>query len=310
MTTDDPLLRALSDAVHAAGVTPPRVVLPEDRWATLNGVRLHYLDWGNPHLPHVVLLHGDGLQAHSWDLAALLLRDRYHLVALSFRGHGDSGWTPDSQLERDRFELQLDDTHAFIEHLGYAQLTLVGMSLGGLVAYRFAARSPERLTALAILDVAPELDAAGLAELARLRSAGEVLATFDEFLQSAQRFLPNRPPAQLRYSLLHALRQLPDGRWTWKRDLRATPVLDSAERAARAAALWQDVHAIRTSTLLLRGERSQLLTPETAARVQREMHDAELVTILGAGHNLHGDAPAEFARALDAFVSRHTRRTE
>ena len=303
MTPHEAQLAALTDAVHAAGLSPPRVVLPEDRWVELNGIPFHYLDWGNAHLPHVVLLHGDGLQAHTWDLAALLLRDRYHLVALSLRGHGDSGWTPDSELERDRFELQLADLRAFITHLGYTELSLVGMSLGGLTAYRFAARHAENLRSLVILDAAPELDAAGLAEIARLRSAGETLASFDGFLQAAQRFLPRRPAAQLRYSLLHALKQLPDGRWTWKRDLRAPPLADASERATRAASLWQDLRAIRTPTLLLRGERSQLLAPDVAARAVREIEGARLLTIPGAGHNLHGDAPAAFAQALDEFLT-------
>ena len=303
-TNQELLLDALREAVAAASLKPPRVALPEDRWVELNGVRLHYLDWGNPSLAPVVLLHGDGLQAHTWDLPALLLRDRYHLVALSLRGHGDSGWTPDEQLGRERFELLLEDTRAFVEHLGHARLTLVGMSLGGLLAYRFAARYPEKLNALVVLDAAPELDAAGLEELTRQRSASEILPTLDDFLQAAQRFFPERPQAQLRYSLLHALKQLQDGRWTWKRDLRARPVLDAAGRDAHVASLWQDVRAIRTPTLLLRGERSKLLSPETAARVGRELRGARLVTIQNAGHNLHGDAPAEFARTLDDFLTR------
>lgn len=289
------VLEALRDAVHALGIAPPGVLLPEDHWVTLNGVRLHYLDWGNAHLPHVVLLHGDGLQAHTWDLAALLLRDQYHLVALSSRGHGDSGWTPESDLGRDRSDLLLDDTSAFVEHLGYAKPALVGMSLGGLTAYRFAARFSEKLSGLVILDAAPELELAGLEEIARHRSASEVHATFDDFLRAAQRFMPERPLAQLRYSLLHALKRLPDGNWIWKRDLRPTRTPDSAERAARTAALWQDVQAIRTPTLLLRGELSKLLSSEVAARVGRKLSNGRLVTIRGAGHNLNGDAPAEVA---------------
>jgi pimeloyl-ACP methyl ester carboxylesterase len=302
MPTDALLLSALSDAVRAAVILPPRILLPEDHYVQLNGVRFHYLDWGNAHLPHVLLLHGDGLQAHTWDLGALLLRDSYHLVALSLRGHGDSGWTPDSELERDRLDLLLEDTRAFVEHLGYAQLALVGMSLGGLAALRFAAQYPEQLTALAVLDVAPELELAGLAELARHRSAAEILETFDAFLEGAHRLLPSRPIEQLRYSLLHALRQLPDGRWTWKRDLRPTPALSEAQRVATTAALWRDARAIRASTLVLRGELSKILAPEVAARFVRELSQARLVVIPHAGHNLHGDAPAAFASALDEFL--------
>jgi pimeloyl-ACP methyl ester carboxylesterase len=302
MTSDALLLQALSEAVHAAGIHPPRIVLPEDRYVHLNGVRFHYLDWGNAHLPHVLLLHGDGLQAHTWDLAALLLRDSYHLVALSLRGHGDSGWTPASELERDRLELLLEDTRAFVDYLGYAQLALVGTSLGGLTALRFAAKYPERLTALAVLDVAPELDPAGLAELARHRSAPEILDTFDAFLQGALRLLPSRPVEQLRYSLLHALRQLPDGRWTWKRDPRPNPALSQAEREAMTAVLWRDARTIRQPTLVLRGELSKILAPEVAERFVRELSQARLVVIPRAGHNLHGDAPAACASALDEFL--------
>jgi pimeloyl-ACP methyl ester carboxylesterase len=307
--TDARLLQALSCAVAAAGVAPREVVLPEDHHVRLNGVDLHYLDWGNAQLPHVLLLHGDGLQAHTWDLAALLLRDRYHLVALSLRGHGDSGWTPDAELERDRLALLVEDTVAFMEHLGYSDLALVGMSLGGLVGYRVAAQHPERLASLVVLDAAPELDRAGLAALSRLRRASEVLDSFDAFQQDAQRLLPNRPVAQIRYSLLHALKQLPDGRWSWKRDLRSAPALSAAEFEAKTAALWRDVRAVRVPTLLLRGELSTLLEPRVAARVVSEMSDARLVVVPSAGHHLHGDAPAEFARLLDEFLGGFERRS-
>ncbi len=91
----------LADAAEAAGLAPRAIVCPEDREVDLNGIRFHYLDWGNDHLPHVVLLHGGSLTAHTWDLAALLLRDHYHLVALDQRGHGDSGWTPEERLGED-----------------------------------------------------------------------------------------------------------------------------------------------------------------------------------------------------------------
>ena len=81
-------------------------------------MNFHYLDWGDEHLPHLVLLHGGSLTAHTWDMASLLLRDRYHVVSLDQRGHGDTAWTPDDQLDRDNGDLLLEETHAFIEQLG------------------------------------------------------------------------------------------------------------------------------------------------------------------------------------------------
>src|SRR5215212_5431669 len=119
-----PYEELMAEAAAAAGIRPSRIVQPEDRWVESNGIRFHYLDWGNPHLPPVVLLHGGSLTAHTWDMAALLLRDRYHLVALDQRGHGDTDWTPEDQLDRDNADLMLEDTRQFIEHLGYDHLSL------------------------------------------------------------------------------------------------------------------------------------------------------------------------------------------
>ncbi len=155
----------MADAARAAGLSPPRIALPTDHTVPLNGLRFHYLDWGNEDLPHVVLLHGGSLTAHTWDMAALLLRDRYHLVALDQRGHGDTEWTPEAQLGEDGAELMLEDTRQFIEHLGYEWLCLVGMSMGGMNAIRYAARHPERLAAVGIVDVAPETLRAGQIEM-------------------------------------------------------------------------------------------------------------------------------------------------
>jgi len=81
---------ALAAAAKAVGIERREIVQPADHSVRLSGLNFHYVDWGNPHLPHVVLLHGGGLTAHTWDMAALILRDRYHLVALDARGHGDS----------------------------------------------------------------------------------------------------------------------------------------------------------------------------------------------------------------------------
>ena len=52
----------------------------------------HLLEWGSPSLPHLLLLHGGNQSAHSWDLVSLHLADRFHIIALDQRGHGDSEW--------------------------------------------------------------------------------------------------------------------------------------------------------------------------------------------------------------------------
>jgi esterase len=292
----------LEDAVRAAGLSPPAIVVPEDRFVRLNRIRFHYLDWGNDHLPHVVLLHGGSLQAHTWDLAALLLRDRYHLVALSQRGHGDTEWTPEDDLDKDNADLMLEDTRQFIDHLGFGRFVLVGMSMGGMNTMRYAARHPERLAAVGIVDVAPETMREGQMEMEAFRSETETLERFDDFFARARKFLPHRAPEHLRYSLSHSLKRLEDGRWTWKQDhrrRRAGARLRPEDRAARADALWADLARITAPTVLFRGEWSKILSEELAARVVDTLPNARLVTIPRATHNVHSDNPAEFALELD-----------
>src|SRR6187401_2298102 len=113
------VLQRMRDAAAAAGVSPREFVLPTDHYAVVNNLRLHYLDWGNAHLPPVLLLHGVRLQAHTWDMAALLLRDHYHLIAVDQRGHGDSEWTDAARFNDDTFELMMEDTRQLVAHLGW-----------------------------------------------------------------------------------------------------------------------------------------------------------------------------------------------
>ncbi len=303
-------MAACADAI---GLHPPAIIQPTEGWVELNGLPFHYLDWGNAHLPPVVLLHGGGLTAHTWDMAALLLRDRYRLLALDQRGHGDSGWTPEAQLGEDNAALMLQDTRAFIDALGYDRLVLCGMSMGGMNAIRYAARHPERLTALIIVDVAPTVLQAGVLELEQFRRDTETLRRFEDFLERAVRFNPQRHPAHLRYSLLHSLKPVPDG-WTWKQDHRPRPGASErtaeqrqAERDRQAEALWADVRAIRTPTLLLRGAESKILSEEVARAMVQTMPQAEPVVIPGAGHSVQGDNPRAFAEAVDRFVARTVR---
>ena len=302
----------MSACAEAIDLRPPAIVQPEDRWADLNGIRFHYLDWGNAHLPHLVLLHGGSLTAHTWDMAALLLRDHYHVVALDQRGHGDSGTTPEEQLDPNNDELMLEDTSAFIDHLAYDRVVLCGMSMGALNAIRYAARHPERLAAVVIVDVGPAVMLEGRLEMEQFRNETETMRGFEDFVQRAIRFNPQRRPEHLRYSLLHSLKHVEDG-WTWKQHQRPATARETAEvhwKAERARWMRVDLAAIKLPTLLMRGETSKMLSPEAARDAVALLQDGELVVIPHAGHSVQGDNPRDFARVLDDFLTRRLARGE
>lgn len=301
-------LAIMKECAVAAGVDPTEFVQPRDHSVKLGNINLHWLDWGNTDAPHVLLLHGGSLTAHTWDMAVLCLRHKYHFVALDQRGHGDSGWTPESDLGQDGGDLMLGDTRAFIDHLNLPDLTLVGMSMGGINTIRFAARFGDHLRAVGIVDVAPVSMEEGQREMADYREATDVLDSFEDFVDRSKKFMPHRAEAHLRYSLFHSLKQTDDGRYTWKRDRRQRPPsqlsADDAQRAneQREAALWQDVRSIDKPTLLFRGAQSKILSEATATRMIDELPNGRLVTIPRATHNVHSDNPVDFARALDDFL--------
>jgi pimeloyl-ACP methyl ester carboxylesterase len=294
----DTMLQNMREAAAAAGVEPREFLLPADHFTTVNGLRLHFLDWGNSHLPPVLLLHGVRLQAHTWDMASLLLRDHYRLVAVDQRGHGDSDWTSEAHFHDDTFELMLEDTRQLVAHLGWKKFTLVGMSMGGITAMRYAATYPDTLSALCIVDIAPTAMNSGVLSMEGFKIETETLSRFEDFLERSHKFMPHRPLAQLRYSLMHSLKQLPDGRWTWKQDHRSGAV----HRHAPLADLWNDLPKITAPTLLMRGAQSNVLDPVVAQRAVTTLPTGKLVTIDPATHNVHSDNPNAFARELHAFL--------
>ena len=80
-------------ALEIADLHPDAVRLPDDHQVIIGAIRFHYLDWGGSGTP-ILFLHGGGLNAHTWDCVAVMLRDRYRCIALDQRGHGDSEWSP------------------------------------------------------------------------------------------------------------------------------------------------------------------------------------------------------------------------
>jgi len=311
--TDADYREALGAAAEAAGLAPPAIVVPEDREVTLGGLRFHYLDWGSAERPTVVLLHGGSQTAHTWDLAALLLRENYHLVALDQRGHGDSEWTPDP--EQDTTPLMVEDARSFLAHVerespGASPLVLVGMSMGGGVALRYASENPAALRALVIVDVAPETIPRGGEGMRRFRAETETLDRFEDFLERAVRFNPDRPEAHLHYSLLHALKQTDDGRWTWKYDPRRrageeekNEAEEERARTQRERETWTAVRAIRVPTLFVHGGESAVVEKDAIRRAAEAMDDGRWVSIAGASHTVQGDRPGEFAGAVTDFLT-------
>ena len=162
-----------------AGLTLPDLALPAAHHVILRGMRFHYLDWGTRGLPPMLFLHGGGLNVHTWDLVCACLKPERHCLALDQRGHGDSEWSPTMDYAT---ESHAEDLGAFVDHLGLDRFVLIGMSLGGANALAWAGSHSERLAALVLVDVGPEVRQAGVRKIAAFTSEATPLDSVEDYV--------------------------------------------------------------------------------------------------------------------------------
>src|SRR5271168_4535779 len=151
--------RLLSAAQRHAVPHHEDLVLPaEGMVRRSSGPALHYVEWPGyaSGAPDVLMLHGGGLHAHTFDLTGNLLRRHARCLALDLRGHGDSDWVEPSRYGS---EAICDDIDAVIAALNLENVVVLGHSLGGMCAMVWAGRRPTVLRGLIVVDVAPEMDA-------------------------------------------------------------------------------------------------------------------------------------------------------
>src|SRR5262245_32757662 len=107
---------------------------PQDRFISVNGLRLHYLDWGGEDKQPLILLHGIGRVAHTFDHLAPHFTPNYHVMAVDMRGHGDSGWDPQGAY---LVEDYVKDIESMASQLRLRNIVIWGNSTGGRVAQVF-----------------------------------------------------------------------------------------------------------------------------------------------------------------------------
>jgi esterase len=267
---------------------------PEDKFITANGLNLHYLDWGNPSATPMVLLHGLCGNAHYWDFFAQDMKNDYHVLSLDQRGQGDSSWA-ENYGPRD----YVLDLEAFVSTLGLESILLIGHSMGGINAIIYAARHPDQVSRLVIVDIGPEIAAAGI-ERMKNEQANEPdsFSSEREALSYMKQLEPRHSEAFAQHQARHALKRDDKGRLTFKYD-RA---LISTELQSPQW-LWEYIREIICPSLLVHGVESDMISGETAQREVDTLVFGSVVDIEHAGHSVPGDNPEAFETAVRNFLS-------
>jgi pimeloyl-ACP methyl ester carboxylesterase len=259
-----------------------------------NGLHLRVLEWGERGRPPLCFVHGGAAHAHWFDRVAPAFADRFHVISLDQRGHGESEWPRPPSYATEDFAA---DLAAVMDGMGWQEMVLVGHSMGGHNAMAFAAWHPRRVRALVVADARPALPEErlrtmrrrGQRPLRRHASLGAAVAAF--------RLLPADTVAE-RSLLDHIARAglvEEDGTWGWRFD-------PSTSALRRPVDGWALVPRIVAPTLVVRGEWSPVLTRDMAARLRQLIARAEVVEIPGAYHHVTLDRPREFVGALDVFL--------
>lgn len=274
-------------------------------------LRLHYVDWGNPDAPPLILQHGGRDHCRSWDWVAEELAKDWHVIAPDLRGHGDSAWAPDGNYEMSAF---VYDFAQLVHTLGHDQVTIVAHSLGGNVATRFTGLYPEKVRKFINIEglgpspkTRAEREAAGYANRfrewidKRRAAAGRIPRRYPTIeaayarMKEENAFLTDE---QARHLTIHGASRNEDGTWSWKFDpyLNVWPFEDTPQELTEE--LWR---AITCPILLLYGENSWASNPELDGRMEN-FRDARVIEFENAGHWLHHDQFDRFMAEVKAFL--------
>jgi pimeloyl-ACP methyl ester carboxylesterase len=274
-------------------------------------LRLHYVDWGNPGAPPLLLLHGGRDHCRNWDWAAAALRGDWHVIAPDLRGHGDSQWSPDGGYTMAGY---IYDLAQLIHQQRLAPVTIIAHSLGGNIALRYAGIYPEAVAKLAAIEglgppphrlderraksIAERMDAWIREERALAGRLPRRYASIEDAFRRMQDENPHLTAEQARHLTVQGVNQNEDGTYSWKFDnyVRAWAPYDMSIRDVRF--LWS---RIECPTLLLYGKESWSGNPAEDGRAE-PFRRARVVGIDGAGHWLHHDRLDEFLRVIREFV--------
>lgn len=284
----------LDEEAEAFGIQTNRQKLRRTSLHTSTGAALSTIVWGG-RKPDLVLLHGGGLNAHTWDATVMAMN--HPALAVDLPGHGDSDWRADADY---RAEQNAAPVIEALQQLAAPGATVVGQSLGGLTALAVAAADPSLIGALVIVDISPGLIVQAGHQVGGFLDGPTDFATRDEIVQRALDFGFGPDRAAVARGVFHNTRTRPDGRVVFKHHLAnlgdTSPVF-----SADFTTLWPAAENLAVPVLLVRGARG-FLSDAVVAEFLDRVPDSTSVSI-DSGHNVQEEAPVELAGVITDFIS-------
>jgi esterase len=241
--------------------------------------------------------------AHEWDTLSVDFARDHRVVALDQRGHGESDWAVTYTAEA-----MADDAIAVIETLDLAPVRLVGHSMGGMVGLLVAARRPELVEHLVLVDIGPdslrEEIVAGMVEWTDILHH----SSYATVAEAANVWLEGNAlarPSLLRHYSRHNLVTGGDGRLRWRFDTGR--IGSYVTEGVTPDQLWEAVDASHAPTLLVRGAHSWAVRPEDARKLLWRLAEASYAEIPDGGHDLGVEQPEAVTAAIRRYLGTEIR---
>lgn len=277
-------------------MTAFRAAPAHSHFIDVNGIKLHYLDYGFDGRRPMLCVHGAAAHAHWFDFVADAFTPTHHVRALDLRGHGDSAWAPMQTYDFKHFAA---DLHAVVEALDLRDFDLIGHSMGGMVSLVYASTYPGRLGRLIIVDTIMLMP---IERINAMRAFGRTApSSYESQDELVARYRLNPPethiaPAEIiRHEALHSGQQNVDGRWQHKADRRVY----ASSAQIEGIPMWDK---IEVPALVIRGERSTRFGPAEMCRIREHAPQVELAEVSNSNHHIMLDNPVEFAQVVRRFL--------
>lgn len=270
---------------------------PSQHVVEVDGLRIHYQDTGPPDAPPLLLLHGFGSSLQTWDAWAPELALKFRVIRLDLPGFGLTGESPTRNYSEGQ---DLATLVEFVNTLNLSSYAIVGHSMGGKMAWSLAAAHAERVKALVLMapdGFSPEAQwgtkpyevpaTMGLMTYALPKS---FVRGFLDVAYADPQWLTD--PVVTRY---HDMLRAPGVR-------RA--ILDRADQTVATNPIAR-LKQITAPTLLLWGERDQMIPSSNAQRYASVLQHADTVVLPQLGHVLQEERPEVGLAQVEAFLSRH-----
>ena len=271
---------------------------PTDHNIEVNGLNIHYVDWGGDSNRNLLLAHGQGGNARNWDHVAQELRGEFRVIALDQRGHGDSDHTREGYGVADFGA----DLAAFAEAIGIVPFDLCGASLGARNGIAYAGDNTDHLKHFVCLDYGPEMSTiSAQKQIGGMNRRLLGWRSIDEYVELGMQQNPRSSEEYLRNSATYGLRLNYAGKYVTKTDPDMVWI-NGSFGAREVPYLWEQWAKIACPILELKGAESDFLSPEIVEKMQESQPSMRFMEVPDSGHPIASDNPAFLINELRSFL--------